>query len=125
MGIIDKINSCLLLKGISGAELSRDLGLSNSAYSQWNTGKTIPSPKTVSKIASYFNVPVAWFYDSSDNGDPFSMPEPQNEKTPVPAIPGTGTRADELRRQIYDMTASMSVDDLEHLHALLSRSHGS
>lgn len=52
-------------------------------------------------------------------------PSLQNEKAPAPVFPGTGSKADELRRQIYDMTASMSVDDLEHLHALLSRSRGS
>lgn len=45
MKSIDKINMILLQKGISGAELSVNAGLSNSAYSQWNTEKTKPSKK--------------------------------------------------------------------------------
>lgn len=38
--------------------MSRDLGFSNSIYSQWNTRKTKPSNKTVAKIANYFGVSV-------------------------------------------------------------------
>lgn len=58
MTTIDKINRELLRKGKTGAEMSREIGLSNGAYSQWNTEKTNPSKKTLLKVAEYLGVPV-------------------------------------------------------------------
>lgn len=40
-------------QGKNGAEMSRAIGLSNSIYSQWNTGKTKPSKRTLPLIAQY------------------------------------------------------------------------
>lgn len=53
MDIIDRINCLLAAKGVTGAEMSRDLGLSNSAYSQWNTRKTKPSKRSIAEMARY------------------------------------------------------------------------
>lgn len=58
MTSIEKINYQLTVHGLSGAELCRGIGLSNSIYSQWNTGKVVPSNKTLGKIASFLNIPV-------------------------------------------------------------------
>lgn len=58
MDIIDRINECLSKSGKTGAEMSRDIGLSNSIYSQWNTKKTSPSNKNLVKIAEYLGVSV-------------------------------------------------------------------
>lgn len=58
MDIIDKINALLAANGKTGADMSRDLGFSNSIYSQWNTKKTKPSNKTLTKIAGYFDISV-------------------------------------------------------------------
>lgn len=60
MEIIDRINKRLAIIGKTGAEMSRDLGLSNSAYSQWNTGKTKPSKKTLVLIAPYLGTTVEY-----------------------------------------------------------------
>ena len=60
MDIIDRINLCLAEIGKTGAEMSRDLGLSNSAYSQWNTHKYHPSKKTLAKIAPYLKTTVEY-----------------------------------------------------------------
>lgn len=53
MDVIDRINERLAILGKNGAEMSRELGLSNSIYSQWNTRKTKPSNKTINLLASY------------------------------------------------------------------------
>ena len=58
MDSIDKINRLLAMRGLTGAEMSRDLNLSNSAYSQWNTKKSKPSAASLKKIADYFGVTV-------------------------------------------------------------------
>lgn len=58
MNTIDKINYFLFKQGKTGADLSRALGLSNSVYSQWNTGKTKPRKSKLTAIAEYLNVSV-------------------------------------------------------------------
>lgn len=60
MDIINRINIKLAEIGKSGAEMSRDLGLSNSIYSQWNTGKAKPSKRTLSRIAPYLKTTVEY-----------------------------------------------------------------
>jgi transcriptional regulator with XRE-family HTH domain len=58
MDAIDKINQFLYQKGMSGAELSRLIGVSNSVYSQWNTKTTKPSRKSLLKVAEVLGVDV-------------------------------------------------------------------
>ena len=70
MKSIDKINMFLTKKGMSGAEMSIKAGLSNSAYSQWNTGKTKPGKKTLVKVASVLDVRVEDIMDDDDPGLP-------------------------------------------------------
>lgn len=58
MRSIDKINILLAKNGIDGATMCRDIGLSRSAYSLWNTGKANISNANLKKIADYFHVDV-------------------------------------------------------------------
>ena len=59
MEVIDKINELLVINGLTGADLSRAIGLSSGAYSQWNKRTTRPSNKTLKKIADYFGITVS------------------------------------------------------------------
>lgn len=59
MDSIDKINLHLTRLGMSGADLEREIGVSNSVYSQWNTKSTKPSKKNLIKVAKLFGVDVA------------------------------------------------------------------
>lgn len=56
---IDKINALLKQRGLSGAELSRAIGVSTAVYSQWNTKKTKPSNKNLAKVAAVLGVSVS------------------------------------------------------------------
>lgn len=58
MDSIDKINHILVERNMSGAELSRQIGVSSGVFSQWNTKRTKPSLRNISKIAAVLNVPV-------------------------------------------------------------------
>lgn len=66
MDIIDRINLKLSILGKNGAEMSRDLGLSNSVYSQWNTKKSKPSNKTLALLAPYLNTTVEYLLSGED-----------------------------------------------------------
>ena len=59
MDAIDKINAILSIKGMSGADLERKIGVSNSVYSQWNTKKAKPSNKSLTKVADALGVDVS------------------------------------------------------------------
>ena len=58
MTTVEKINRELSRKKMTGAELERKLGFSRSVYSQWNTGKTRPSKKSLARIAEILDVNI-------------------------------------------------------------------
>ena len=64
---IDKVNLLLLEHGMSGAELCREIGVSDGVYSQWNKGRSNISPKNLKKIADFFHVSVSYLLDDEDN----------------------------------------------------------
>ena len=72
METIDRINLLLAERGMTGAELSRELGLSNSTYSLWNTRKSNPGKSTIKLIAEYFDVPVAYLLGQQERPVPTS-----------------------------------------------------
>lgn len=76
MESIDKINALLIDRGLTGAELSRAIGVSRAVYSQWNTRATKPSIKTLKKIADFFSVPVASLLPDDKIPGEVQMPSP-------------------------------------------------
>lgn len=70
MDVIDRINLRLAEIGKNGAEMSRDLGLSNSAYSQWNTHKYRPSKKSLSIMAPYLQTTVEYLLTGKEQPAP-------------------------------------------------------
>jgi len=59
MDTIDKINQLLAKKGVSAAQMSRELGFSNSVFTHWKQRKSQPSTEKLKKMAEYFEVPVS------------------------------------------------------------------
>ena len=53
-------------KGIGQKKLAKDLSLSNSSISYWETGKQEPSASALLKLAQYFNVSVDYILGLSD-----------------------------------------------------------
>ena len=66
MDSIDKINHILVERNMSGAELSRQIGVSSGVFSQWNTKRTKPSLRNISKIAAVLDVPVGVLMPDSE-----------------------------------------------------------
>lgn len=84
MRTIDKINYYLRIIGKNGADLSRALGLSNSIYSQWNTGKSKPSPQKLPAIAEFLGVSVADILPDDEE----VLPKAKKESAPDPKTEG-------------------------------------
>lgn len=54
----NKIKILRAERNLTQEQLARDLGISRPALSDIENSKTIPSGKSMFKIASYFNVPI-------------------------------------------------------------------
>lgn len=49
-------------KGVSAYKVAKDLGFSQSLFSDWKAGRSRPKQDKIVKIAYYFSVPVEYFY---------------------------------------------------------------
>lgn len=123
MKSIDKINMILLQKGISGAELSINAGLSNSAYSQWNTGKTKPSKKTLAKVAAALGVDITEIMDDDDLQTPYAYQAMQKakyelaqEKAKKP-VPTDGNGLSDSQRELIRILPTLTPGEVSVLLA--------
>ncbi len=116
MRTIDKINYYLRIIGKNGADLSRALGLSNSIYSQWNTGKSKPSPQKLPAIAEFLGVSVADILPDDEEVLPKakkeSAPDPKTEGVKkAPATEGEGYT--DLQKAAIQFVLSLPPEKLE------------
>lgn len=62
----DKFAALLEQTNKSAYKVCKETGLQSSMFSFWKSGKSTPKPDKIEKIAKYFNVPMAYFYDDTD-----------------------------------------------------------
>lgn len=56
--VVENINAILVAKGIPKMRFYQACGITPGAYSQWKSGLTIPSFKSLDRIAEFLEVPV-------------------------------------------------------------------
>ena len=68
-------NAIIEGKKATQAILAEKLELTTQAISNYETGKSLPDPETLSKIAYWLNKPVGWFFgdESAENVDVESL----------------------------------------------------
>ena len=117
MSAIDKINLLIKERGITGAELTRAIGIrSTGTYSQWNKGTTEISNKNLKKIADFFGVPVSYLVDDisrvapqeADAVPPGFSPLPEMAQVPLVGRIACGTpiTAEQNVEQIVSIPAA-------------------
>ena len=99
MDAIDKINHILVRKGLTGADLERMIGVSNSVYSQWNTKSTKPSKKSLVKVADALGVDVSDIEPDTIGSEQKEKPTLQMESEP---FPGYSDLTDEEKQKVSD-----------------------
>lgn len=72
-----RIDSVLDEKGITKKDFYSNCGITSSAYSQWNTGKTEPRKATLQKVSEYLKVNYEWL--ASGAGEKEKVPTPVSE----------------------------------------------
>ena len=114
MRTIDKINYYLRIIGKNGADLSRALGLSNSIYSQWNTGKSKPKKSKLSVIAEYLGVSVEDILPDDEE----VLPKAKKESAPDPKTAGVD---DKIVQFIRSASAEELTEILRYIDFLESK----
>lgn len=56
--LLDRIKDLMNQSGIKAKQLTAELGISNSSFTDWGKGKGSPSLDTVAKISDYFHVSI-------------------------------------------------------------------
>lgn len=54
--LLDRMKAIMEKEGIKAKQLTAELGISNSSFTDWNKGKGSPSVDALTKFADYFHV---------------------------------------------------------------------
>lgn len=58
MTILDRLFELMNERNLKPSQVTKDIGIANSSFSDWKKGKGSPSLDAVTKLAAYFNVSV-------------------------------------------------------------------
>lgn len=67
--LLDRLNELKNQSGLNAKQLTSELGISNTAFTDWNKGKGSPSLDAVIKFADYFNVTIDYLVYGKDTTD--------------------------------------------------------
>lgn len=66
----DNLEQLLQKYGLTPYKLSKETGVTQTSLSNWKSGRSTPSSKTLQKIADYFGVPVDYLMTgTAENAD--------------------------------------------------------
>ncbi len=102
-----KIDELLAGKGISGAKMSADLGMSRSFMTELRKGRAKSVKlETAQRIADYFGVPVSYLLEETENG-PAEAGRPTVSKDDIKfaLFGGDGEITDEMYDEVLRFAA--------------------
>jgi len=108
---IDRIVELLEQKGITAAQMSRDLNFSNAVFSQWRQRKQKPSIEKLLEMADYFEVTLEYLLGREPVRYPFGIksvqPGPQEGYVTIEYHMSDGKRFDHimLEKEFEEITA--------------------
>lgn len=104
MDSFDKIDRIITLRGLSGSDLERMIGASNSAYSNWRKRKNKISNKSLKKIADALEISVSEIL-------PDEEPEAQTE----PDVPKQTITEDQMKAAFWHGETVLDSNDIDEL----------
>jgi transcriptional regulator with XRE-family HTH domain len=72
MTIVDRFLLLMEQRNLKPAQITRELGLSSSSFTDWKRGKGSPSLDVVIKFADYFNVSLDYIVRGEDFKNPLA-----------------------------------------------------
>lgn len=117
----EKFSKLLQDYGVSAYKVSKETGISQSVFSEWKRGKSQPKLDKLQKIADFFNVPITYFTENSDEGIKI---EAHNE--PIYLDDETRDIIDELRTRpemkiLFSVSKNVTKEDIEATVEILKR----
>mgnify|MGYP002517061157 CR=1 FL=1 len=106
MAFTQNFNYCMEQKKYSAYKFAQIIGASNQGVLNWQTGVSIPYPKTKRKIADHFGISVAEL-----DGDELPVLPEQKESAPDPKIEGARAALIEAIHGITDNETALAVLD--------------
>ena len=70
MTMVDRLVALMDERNLKPAQITRELGISGSSFTDWKKGKGSPSLDVVVKFADYFNVSLDYIVRGVDFKDP-------------------------------------------------------
>ncbi len=95
MGVTNRINELLKIKGWTQAELAGRLGVSAQAVQYWTTGATSPRGKRLRQLSELSGYPQSWFLGEGDT-----------PSTTFPAVQTTQDRPESVTFHVLDVEFS-------------------
>ncbi len=59
----EKYQALLAEKNKTSYQVSKETGISQTAFSNWKSGRSEPSLESLSKLSKYFGVPIEYFLE--------------------------------------------------------------
>lgn len=117
----EKFSKLLQDYGVSAYKVSKETGISQSVFSEWKRGKSQPKLDKLRKIADFFNVPITYFTENSDES---IKVEAHNE--PFYLDDETRDIIDELRTRpemkiLFSVSKNVTKEDIEATVEILKR----
>lgn len=96
----DIFEQLLQKHNVTPYKVSKDTGVTQTALSNWKSGKSTPTTKTLQKIADYFNVTIDYLMTGEEKSEGYYL----NEET---AKLAQEMFEDEDMRSLFDMKRNM------------------
>jgi len=63
----EKIDACIKAVGLDRTHFAQEIGIPESTIRNWKRYNSVPAADVLYKISKYFNVPMEYFLDESEN----------------------------------------------------------
>ena len=73
-------------KGVSSYKVAKEAGVTQTALSNWKSGRSTPTAKTLQKIADYFGVTIDYLMTGDDSSEQGLTARDNPVKTVLPVI---------------------------------------
>ncbi len=99
-------------KGITSYKVSKDTGVSQTALSNWKSGKSVPTTKTLQKLADYFGVTIDYLMNKDNQKEEYYL----NKET---AAIAQGIFDNKELRLLYDAARDAQPEDIQMAYDML------
>lgn len=111
--LLDRITDLMEQSGIKAKQLTTELGISNSSFTDWRKGKGSPSLDTVAKISDYFNVSIDYLV----RGEEFSS---RDETETAKMLDFSNIKDRELLDKFHRLTPELQWKLLGYVDGMLA-----